>query len=82
MNEPIVVLAAGKGTRMHSRLPKVLHKVCGKPMLSYVVDVAKTSEDAEVIVVVPSSPPLTSCARYRVGEPGASTLTLISAVAL
>jgi|TARA_B100001750_G_scaffold81290_1_gene64601 bifunctional UDP-N-acetylglucosamine pyrophosphorylase/glucosamine-1-phosphate N-acetyltransferase len=53
MNEPIVVLAAGKGTRMHSRLPKVLHKVCGKPMISYVVDVAKTSEDAEVIVVVP-----------------------------
>ena len=47
MNEPIVVLAAGKGTRMHSRLPKVLHKVCGKPMISYVVDVAKTSEDTE-----------------------------------
>ena len=53
MNEPIVVLAAGKGTRMHSSLPKVLHKVCGKPMISYVLDVAKTSEDTEVIVVVP-----------------------------
>ena len=34
MNEPVVVLAAGKGTRMHSSLPKVLHPVCGKPMIS------------------------------------------------
>ena len=53
MNEPIVVLAAGKGTRMHSSLPKVLHQLCGKPMISYVLDVAKTSGSSEIIVVVP-----------------------------
>ncbi|MDQ0300160.1 bifunctional UDP-N-acetylglucosamine pyrophosphorylase/glucosamine-1-phosphate N-acetyltransferase [Salibacterium salarium] len=33
-----VVLAAGKGTRMQSDLPKVLHKVCGKPMVQHVID--------------------------------------------
>lgn len=55
MNEPVVVLAAGKGTRMNSSLSKVLHQVCGKPMISYVLDVAKTSEGSEVIVVVPKN---------------------------
>ena len=33
-----IVLAAGLGTRMHSRLPKVLHPLCGRPMLAYVLD--------------------------------------------
>jgi len=33
-----VVLAAGLGTRMRSRLPKVLHPLCGRPMLAYVLD--------------------------------------------
>ena len=53
MNEPVVVLAAGKGTRMHSSLPKVLHPVCGKPMISYVLDVAESVSNTEIIVVVP-----------------------------
>ena len=43
MNEPVVVLAAGKGTRMHSSLPKVLHPVCGKPMISYPITALKES---------------------------------------
>src|SRR5688572_33489287 len=33
-----VVLAAGLGTRMKSTLPKVLHPLCGRPMLAYVLD--------------------------------------------
>ncbi len=33
-----VVLAAGQGTRMKSKLYKVLHPVCGKPMVEHVID--------------------------------------------
>ena len=33
-----VVLAAGLGTRMKSATPKVLHQLCGRPMLAYVLD--------------------------------------------
>ena len=33
-----VVLAAGLGTRMRSRTPKILHPLCGRPMLAYVLD--------------------------------------------
>ncbi|MBQ8699587.1 MAG: NTP transferase domain-containing protein, partial [Schwartzia sp.] len=35
-----VILAAGKGTRMKSALPKVLHRVCGKEMVRCVLDAA------------------------------------------
>jgi len=48
----VLILAAGKGTRFKSDLPKVLHKVLGKPMLWYVVKAAKESGAEEVIVVV------------------------------
>jgi bifunctional UDP-N-acetylglucosamine pyrophosphorylase/glucosamine-1-phosphate N-acetyltransferase len=37
----VVILAAGKGTRMKSEEPKVLHDVAGRPMLAYVLDVAE-----------------------------------------
>jgi len=47
-----VVLAAGKGTRMKSKLPKVLHRVCGKPMLRHVLDAAKAAGARRNIVVV------------------------------
>lgn len=47
-----IVLAAGKGTRMKSELPKVLHKISGKPMLGHVVDLLKEINSSQIFVVV------------------------------
>lgn len=47
-----VVLAAGKGTRMKSDLPKVLVPVCGRPMIEYVIDALRRSGVDRQIVVV------------------------------
>jgi len=46
-----VVLAGGLGTRMRSSVPKLLHPLCGRPMLAYVVDAARTSTGCDPIVV-------------------------------
>lgn len=48
----ILILAAGKGTRMKSALPKVLHPVAGQSMVSRVVSVARTFNQANIVVVV------------------------------
>jgi bifunctional UDP-N-acetylglucosamine pyrophosphorylase/glucosamine-1-phosphate N-acetyltransferase len=50
-----VVLAAGLGTRMRSRLPKVLHPVCGRPMLAYVLDAAREATGERPLVVISPS---------------------------
>ncbi len=47
-----IVLAAGQGTRMRSKLAKVLHPVCGRPMALYAVDLAETLAKGRVAVVV------------------------------
>ncbi|ADY74091.1 Bifunctional protein glmU [Desulfurobacterium thermolithotrophum DSM 11699] len=52
MSFKAVILAAGKGTRFKSDLPKVLHKILGKPILWYVVKAAKKAGAEEIIVVV------------------------------
>ena len=49
-----LILAAGKGTRMKSKLPKVLHKVGGKPMLQYVIEAAKKIGSSREVVVIGS----------------------------
>jgi bifunctional UDP-N-acetylglucosamine pyrophosphorylase / glucosamine-1-phosphate N-acetyltransferase len=48
----VVILAAGKGTRMKSSLPKVLHPLLGRPMLDYVIKTAKALKPQKLIIVV------------------------------
>lgn len=47
-----VVLAAGKSTRMKSELPKVMHEVCGRPMLAAVLDACRGAGVGRIVVVV------------------------------
>lgn len=47
----IVILAAGKGTRMFSSLPKVLHKLAGQPLLAHVISAAGELNPAQTVVV-------------------------------
>jgi len=51
-NRLAIVLAAGKGTRMESDLPKVLVEVCGRPMIRYVVEALATAAVDAICVVV------------------------------
>ncbi len=51
MDFKVIVLAAGKGTRFKSELPKVLHRILGKPMLWYVLRSTLESGASEIVVV-------------------------------
>ncbi|MCX7994538.1 MAG: NTP transferase domain-containing protein [candidate division WOR-3 bacterium] len=46
-----IILAAGVSKRMHSSIPKILYKILGKPMIQYVVELAKSLNCPEIIVV-------------------------------
>src|ERR671934_306003 len=50
-----VILAAGEGKRMRSRQPKVLHELCGRPLISYSLRLARTMGDRIVLVVGPDA---------------------------
>lgn len=47
-----VVLAAGKGTRMRSSLPKVLHRAAGRPLLEWVIEAARAAGCGRILVVI------------------------------
>lgn len=47
-----IILAAGEGTRMKSNTPKVLHKICGKALLDYVIEASKSAGVKENYVIV------------------------------
>jgi bifunctional UDP-N-acetylglucosamine pyrophosphorylase/glucosamine-1-phosphate N-acetyltransferase len=52
MSTAAIILAAGKSTRMKTRRPKVLHEVCGKPLLDYVIRAVYDAGAERVMVVV------------------------------
>ncbi len=75
----IVILAAGKGTRMYSEKPKVLHALAGKPLLRHVLDCAAELKPRQICVIyghggdaVPEAMPQHS-ARFVVQEPQLGT---------
>ena len=53
MSEKVaIILAAGISSRMNTKLPKVLHEVCGRPMLAYVIDACRQADVKKLYVIV------------------------------
>src|ERR671915_265644 len=48
----VVILAAGQGTRMKSRLPKVLHPVAGRPIIEHVLRTARAVSPATIALII------------------------------
>jgi bifunctional UDP-N-acetylglucosamine pyrophosphorylase/glucosamine-1-phosphate N-acetyltransferase len=84
----VLVMAAGRGTRMRSSLPKVLHPVCGKPMVEWVIEAARAAGADDVVCIVRPGdgvaeglPGSVTIAEQRVGEgTGAAVLSAREAV--
>lgn len=51
-NVSAVILAAGKGTRMKSTKPKVIHEICGRPMIAYTLENLRRAKVGEIVAVV------------------------------
>ena len=51
MSTTVIILAAGKGTRMRSQLPKVLQPLAGKPLLGHVIETAKKLQAENIITI-------------------------------
>ena len=71
----VIVLAAGKGTRMKSALPKVLHPLAGRPLIAHVLDSLAELRPAELVAAVAEGkadadqPSLKRVPLGRMGEP-------------
>lgn len=52
MDEAAVIMAAGKGKRMHSDLPKVLHRAAGRPLVEWIVRACREAGIGRIVVVV------------------------------
>jgi len=52
MDLATIILAAGQGTRMQSKLPKVLHPLLGRPMLQYVTGLAHGIGSNPILIVI------------------------------
>ena len=62
----IVILAAGKGTRMYSKLPKVLHQIGGLPLVQHVINTAQSLEPASIQVVIGHGKEQVQARRFKV----------------
>jgi UDP-N-acetylglucosamine pyrophosphorylase len=52
MSLAIVIMAAGKGTRMQSDLPKVLHEANGKPLVAYVIEKSQALDPEKIVLII------------------------------
>jgi bifunctional UDP-N-acetylglucosamine pyrophosphorylase/glucosamine-1-phosphate N-acetyltransferase len=66
----VVIMAAGKGTRMKSKLPKVLHKLAGRALLSHVVDTAAQLHARRVVVITGHGAQEVEAALRQAASPG------------
>lgn len=90
----VIVLAAGEGTRMKSRTPKVLHPICGNTMLGHVLTTSRELDPVRLIVVVghrrrqvtdvltATAPDVQVVVQHRQGGTGHAVRTAIEAVGL
>jgi len=64
----VIIMAAGKGTRMQSDLPKVLHRANGRPLIDYVLDTAYSLDPEKIAIIVGHQAELVkkATARHRV----------------
>lgn len=63
-----LILAAGKSTRMKSALPKVLHQVCGRPMIEYVLDAARSASVTRIVAIIGHRADLVGDALAKYGD--------------
>jgi bifunctional UDP-N-acetylglucosamine pyrophosphorylase / glucosamine-1-phosphate N-acetyltransferase len=74
MNIDIVIMAAGKGTRMKSKTPKVLHKLAGRALLHHVIDTAAVLKPRSMVAITGhgATHVIAACARYKKAKSGFS----------
>jgi len=77
-----IILGAGKSTRMQSDLPKVLHKLCGKPMLAYVLGACREAGIETLNVVVGHQKQSVIDAFAGPSPSGVTTMIIVSATAV